>query len=54
MYFTDPSLFADYVPVYKTLGAPYLYPSYEVVEKFMQSDTMKAINADAEAAACMP
>jgi TRAP-type C4-dicarboxylate transport system substrate-binding protein len=34
-YFIAPSAFADYVPVYKTICAPYLWESYEDVEKFM-------------------
>jgi len=47
IYFTDPSLFGDYVPAYITLGAPYLYSSYETVEKLMESDTIKAMNENA-------
>jgi TRAP-type C4-dicarboxylate transport system substrate-binding protein len=44
IYFTDPSMFADYVPAYNTLCAPYLYSSYETVEKLMETDTVKAIH----------
>jgi TRAP-type transport system periplasmic protein len=47
IYFTDPSMFADYVPAYNAICAPYNYSTYETVEKLMASDTMKAMNADA-------
>ena len=49
-YFTGPTMFADYVPAYKTLGAPYLFSSHTEAEKFMESDLMKEINQDANAA----
>jgi len=54
MYFTDPSLFADYVPSLKTLGAPYLYSNYEQVERFMDSKTMKDLIAGANKAGLHP
>ncbi len=49
-YFIAPSAFADYVPVYKTICAPYLWESYEDVEKFMEGDMMAAMNEEAYAA----
>lgn len=49
-YFIAPSAFADYVPVYKTICAPYLWESYEDVEKFMETDMMADMDAEANAA----
>jgi len=54
IYFTDPSMFADYVPAFNTLCAPYLYSSYETVEKLMESDTIKAIYAESYKAGIHP
>ncbi len=49
-YFIAPSAFADYVPVYKTICAPYLWESYMQVEKFMETDMMAEMNQEAYAA----
>lgn len=49
-YFTDPSMFVDYVPVLKTICAPYLWENLAEVEAFGASDMCAEILADAEAA----
>lgn len=42
---------ADYVPDYSILVYPFIYPSFEAAQRFLKSDLVKDLEAQAEAAA---